>query len=360
MRAVIFLSSLLVSLAGPVSLWGAEPSWSRPTSSIGASGSSTSGRISSARSRGQLPASLTLVDWVSPASFPWPDDFGDLKQPGAGDDEPKVNYGPPANEPRKTLMQWSYGTTFSGGPPVEDSLQTDRPDFVEASTTVGKGVLQIESGYTYIRNNDPGDVSTTHSIGEVLFRYGVIEDWLELRLGVFPFSQTQSVPAPATTNRGLDDLYLGVKLGLTPQEGWLPEMALVPQMTVPTGHDSVSADHVLAGMNWLYGWDVTDFIAIGASTQFNSAVDGETLRRYTEWAQAITINYNLTDDVGAYTEWFCFVPSGATSERVQHYMDGGITYRPTPDMQFDVRAGFGLTGASDDFFIGTGYSIRIK
>lgn len=101
------------------------------------------------------------------------------------------------------------------------------------------------------------------------------------------------------TNQGLDDLYLGVKLGLTPQEGWFPEMLLVPQMTVPTGNKSVTADKALAGVNWLYGWDVTDFIAIGGSTQFNSAVDGETSQRYIEWAQAVTINYNLAEKVGA-------------------------------------------------------------
>jgi hypothetical protein len=274
---------------------------------------------------------------------------------------PKQVFGPPANEPRKTLFQWSYGTSFEGGIDLEeDALETDRPDFVEASTTVGKGVLQIESGYTYIRNDDADDNSITHSAGEFLFRYGVYEDWLELRLGVFPFSQSVGSPAPSTTHSGLDDLYVGAKIALTPQEGFWPEMALVPQMTVPTGHNAVTANKWLPGINWLYGWDVTDFIAIGASTQFNSAVDDESNRKYTEWAQAITINYNLADNVGAYTEWFAFFPTGAESAQVEHYIDGGITYRPNPDMQFDVRAGLGLTGASDVYFVGTGFTIRIK
>lgn len=359
MRTLVHLISPVCLFAGALTLSATEPSW--PHVGTRANAPSVVTESVWAKALGQRPQPrLHTVGWLSSSTFPWPEDDLELGQASGGEEEPKINYGPPANEPRKTLFQWSYGTTFSGGPPIDDDLQTDRPDFVEASTTVGKGVLQIESGYTYIRNKDADDDSITHSAGEVLFRYGVIEEWLELRLGVFPFSQSQSVPPPTVTHRGLDDLYLGVKLGLTPQEGILPEMALVPQMTVPTGHDSVTADKVLAGMNWLYGWDVTDFIAIGASTQFNSAVDGETFQRYTEWAQAITINYNLTKKVGAYTEWFAFFPSGASTERVQHYMDGGVTYRPTPDMQFDVRAGFGLTGASNDFFVGTGYSIRIK
>ena len=359
MRCFIWSSAMFFGFANALVLRAAEPSRPHVSPMTVASQPVAAARLAVTRNRSERPSPLRLIDWMTPAAFSWPEDDLELGKPGGGE-EPKISYGPPANEPRKTLFQWSYGTTFSGGPPVDDDLQTDRPDFVEASTTVGKGVLQIESGYTYIRNNDPDDNSITHSAGEVLFRYGVIEDWLELRLGVFPFSQSQSVPSPTVTNQGLDDLYMGVKLGLTPQEGWFPEMALVPQMTVPTGNKSVTADKALAGVNWLYGWDVTDFIAIGGSTQFNSAVDGETSQRYIEWAQAVTINYNLAEKVGGYTEYFGFYPSGASTERVQHYVDAGLTYRPTPDTQFDIRAGIGLTDASDDYFIGTGYSIRIK
>ncbi|MFM9961791.1 MAG: transporter [Planctomycetaceae bacterium] len=289
----------------------------------------------------------------------WPDEL-----PEHGEYQlvpPKQAFGPPESEPRKTLFQWSYGTSFEGGINLEEEpLATDRPDFVEASTTVGKGVLQIESGYTYVRNKDAGDNSVTHNIGEVLFRYGVLQDWIELRLGVFPFSQVVGNPSPAVTNSGLEDLYLGAKIGLTPQEGWWPEMSIVPQMTVPTGANSVTSNKWLPGINWLYGWDVNDFISVGGSTQFNGAVDGQTSHKYTEWAQALTVGYALTDDIGAYTEWFALFPSGADSERVQHYIDGGFTYRPTPDMQFDIRAGLGLTNAADDYFVGSGFSIRIK
>lgn len=360
MRCLIWSSSLLICFANGLVLRAAEPSRPRSIPTSMASRPVTDARLAVTRSLSKHKQPTQLVDWVSPVAFPWPEDDLELGKPGGEEEEPKINYGPPANEPRKTLFQWSYGTTFSGGPPVDDDLQTDRPDFVEASTTVGKGVLQIESGYTYIRNKDPGDDSVVHSAGEVLFRYGVLEDWLELRLGVFPFSESQSATAPTIKTNGVEDLYLGVKLGLTPQEGIWPEMALVPQMTVPTGHDSVTAGTCRAGINWLYGWDVTDFIAIGASTQFNTAIDDGTAKRYTRWNQAITINYNLAEKVGAYTEWFAFFPAGADTAQTEHYADGGITYRITPDMQFDVRAGIGLSDASADYFLGTGFSIRIK
>lgn len=289
----------------------------------------------------------------------WPDDL-----PEHGEYQlvpPKQAFGPPAGEPRKTLFQWSYGTSFEGGPNLEEPLVTDRPDFTEASSTVGRGVLQIESGYTYVRNKDPDDDSTTHSVGEVLFRYGVLADWLEFRLQVLPLIQRSSPGAgPISTESGVGDLYLGAKIALAPQEGFWPELAIMPQMTVPSGGRAFTNNEVLPGVNCLYGWDVNDFLAIGANTQFNQRLDGGTGDKYLEVIQTTSLAYSLTEKVGAYTEWFMLCPSGADSQRVEHYMDGGVTYLVTNDVQFDIRAGFGLTGASDDFFAGTGLSIRFK
>ena len=171
-------SSMLVCFANGFVLQAAEPPRPRVTSASLASQPVTDARLNVTRNWSKQKRPMQLVDWVTPVAFPWPEDDLELGKPGGEEEEPKINYGPPANEPRKTLFQWSYGTTFSGGVDLDDDLQTDRPDFVEASTAVGKGVLQIESGYTYVRNKDPGDDTISHSIGEVLFRYGVLEDCL--------------------------------------------------------------------------------------------------------------------------------------------------------------------------------------
>ncbi len=257
--------------------------------------------------------------------------------------------------PRRTLFQWSYGTSFSGGPNLSEPLMTDRPDFTEASSTVGRRVLQIESGYTYSFNNDGSTQSIGHTYPESLFRYGFLADWLELRMATnFANQRIDSV-----SESGMTDLYLGVKLGLTPQEGILPEMALVPQMTVPSGADEFSSDQVLPGLNWLYGWDVNDLISTAGSTQFNRDLDGQTNASYTKWAQSWTIGYSLAEKVGAYTEWFAIFPSSADTEKPQHYFDGGVTYRFTNDIQWDVRGGVGLNEAADDYFVGSGLSIRL-
>lgn len=260
---------------------------------------------------------------------------------------------------RKTLLQWS-GSSEEGGPPgFDEPLASDRPDFVEASVTVGRGVRQLEMGYTYFRD-EAGDTSFNgHSFPEFLLRVGVLADWLEFRVGwnYASFSERFDLATKASLS-GAEDMYLGLKLGLTPQDGILPEMALVPQMTVPTGQSQLTAGQVLPGVNWLYGWDVNDFIGIGGSTQANIALDPFTLDEYLEMAQAFTVNYTFSEKLVAYTEWFVIAPTGAEFVSTVHFIDGGFAYRVTNDLQLDIRVGKGVSGPATDYFVGSGAVVR--
>lgn len=258
-----------------------------------------------------------------------------------------------------TLLRWSYGDTTGGPPGRDEGLASDRPDFTEASSTVGRGVVQLEMGYTYLADDEGAAHFHAHSYPELLARIGVLADWLEFRIAYNHASATDDPgPLPTDRNSGGEDLYLGFKLMLTPQEGILPEMSIMPQWTVPTGHNAFSADIVLPGVSWLYGWDINDFLSTAGSTQVNKAVD-DADEIYHELAQSWTIGYTFTEHWGGYTEWFVFVPSGSDVARTQHYFNGGFIFPITNDLQFDIRAGVGLSDAADDFFAGAGLVVRL-
>lgn len=274
-------------------------------------------------------------------------------------DDEKKDEGPP-----KTIFEWAIGVE----PPKkeaeeseEDTIVTDRPDFTEASSTVGRGRSQLEAGYTYYRDSSNGTKREDQTYPEILLRLGLFADWFELRLGQ-TYSRSKSKLLEETTESigGFDDFYLGTKLGLTEQKTFLPEVALILQAKIPTGATALTANRVLPGFNLLYGWDVIpDCLSFGGSTQLNRAVDDEQ-HSYGEWAQSFTIGYSFTEKLGAYTEWFGFFPSGALAPDVtaQHYLDGGLTYKVTPLFQLDIRVGFGLNRHSDDFFAGTGFAVK--
>lgn len=255
---------------------------------------------------------------------------------------------------RGTLFHWGEG--FTGGPDLDEPLVTDRPDFTEASSTVGMGVTQFEIGYTYTFDNDGTDQVISHTYPESLMRHGLFANWFELRLAANVLSEQVN----GASTLGREDQYVGFKIGLTPQHGWLPEMALIPQMTIPTGSDNRTADKVLPGVNWIYAWDLGNNFSLGASTQVNRGLD-DLNDDFAEWAQSIAVGASLTDIVGVYAEWYAILPpNSAVGADDEHYINGGFTVLLSNDVMWDVRAGVGLNDFSDDYFVGTGLSIRFR
>lgn len=257
-----------------------------------------------------------------------------------------------------TLFQWSYGTSFGGGAPLDEPLVTDRPDFTEASTTVGRGVSQIEIGYTYFSDDEGGDSFRGRSYPQFLLRQGVFAEWLEFRLGWTYLDERTVTGGVRSRDRGAADLYMGFKIALTPQEGILPEMALIPQVNLPTGADAFSADEIQPGLNWIYAWELSDSVSIAGSTQVNSVLDGVTADAYMSFAQSAVVGISLTEKVGTYAEWFAFMPHSADTDKPEHYFDGGFTYLVNDNCQLDVNAGVGLNRAAADWFLGTGVVVR--
>jgi hypothetical protein len=277
-----------------------------------------------------------------------------------------TDYAKSDQEDPKTLFAWRFpklealkDAEAKDDDSEEEPIATDRPDFTESSKNVGRGRVQVEMGYTYSQNRTQG-VQSAHSYPEMLIRLGVFADWFELRVGQnFLVSRSLGAEGQPHLSSGADDVYIGVGLGLTEQLKLLPESRLLIQSTLPTGASSMTSAKTLPGLNYLYGWEITERISLGGSTQANAAVDADG-GRYLEMAQALTVGYSLTKKLGAYTERFAFFPYGATAEgtTAEHYLDGGFTYKVTPNFQLDIRAGVGLSQQADDFFVGSGFAVR--
>lgn len=256
-----------------------------------------------------------------------------------------------------TLFQWREGNGCSGGPQHDKPLVTDRPNFTSTSVTVGKGVTQIEFGYTFADDSSAGQEVSYQSFGEFLYRRGILVDWLEFRLGLSPLQQTEEAGSFRNTTVGTEDLYTAFQFALTPQTGILPESALIVQMSVPTGSTAFTSNQIEPGVNWIYTWVLNDFLSLSGSTQGNRSFDDNN-RSYLEMAQSLNVNYTLTKQLSAFTEWFVLIPCGANTEQTENYIDGGFTYLINNNLQLDISAGVGLNEAAIDYFVGAGCSIR--
>ena len=288
--------------------------------------------------------------------------FGALQEEEEGEEEAE-----PLS--RGTLFQWRVEGGNAGGPDFGEPLVTDRPDFTESAVAVGRGVVQVEFGYTFTERKSDGVTVRTQTAGEQLLRAGFYADWLEFRLGMVPgglddfdfaiplaFEQIKS-GGVSTSTAGITDLYAGFKIALFPQEGNLPEMAVLPQVNIPTGSASFSSDRYEPGVNLVYGWALDESVSMAGSTQVNRRIDDDR-RGYPEYAQSWALARGLSETVTAFAEWYAFFPRGSDLAQSEQYINGGLAWAITDDFQLDIRVGFGLNDESDDFFIGSGFSIR--
>lgn len=239
----------------------------------------------------------------------------------------------------------------------EDVICTDRPNFTESPFTVGRGRVQFEAGFTRVTDRSESAHHQSDSYPELLLRTGVIAEWMELRVGLNYARATNGDTDGTSTARGFNDTYVGIKIALTEQDGWLPHTAILPQATLPTGSETMTEKIVKPGVNFLYTWDLNDDIAFCGSTQGNRAQNEDAVT-YIEVAQSFSLECSLTDDFAWFGEWFAFFPTSDVGVDPQHYFDTGVMYLVNNSFQLDARVGFGLNDAADDTFWGVGASCK--
>jgi hypothetical protein len=259
---------------------------------------------------------------------------------------------------RSFIFLWPGQSADAARLDLDSSIVTDRPSFTDASTTVGRGVTQIELGYTYSQNGTDSPNSSRQSYPEASIRHGLLIDWLELRLGQ-SLIQNNAHNAPGDSNTNLNDTYLGIKLGIVPQYGALPKVALVPGMTVPTGTGVARSNHTLPAINLVYAWSLSPNTYLTGMSQVNRVETDDRRDISTCWAQSAVLGSSINDTTGWYIEWYGTFQDRAIPQSDPQFSDLGMTYLISKDIQYDIRFGTRLgTRFAQDVFAGSGVGVR--
>lgn len=236
-------------------------------------------------------------------------------------------------------------------------METDRPDFTEGTQTVEAKHFQIETGYTYTSNDDGGVERQDHVAPEFLLRAGLLDD-LEFRFFWEGYAWSDTETSAGTDGiSGTTDISLGFKHHMYDQDGWIPHFAVIAELGVPSGSKAFTADDSETALKLLWAYDVTDETGIAGNLNFASVIGEE--ERFLEISNSLSVATSLTEEIGGYFEYYGFYPADSVVETSTHYLNGGFTYAVTPDLQLDIRAGFGVNEAADDFLAGAGISFRI-
>jgi hypothetical protein len=262
-----------------------------------------------------------------------------------------------ARRPR-TLLGAILGREPATDEPEEATrIDPDRPHFPEASTTVGKGRVVLESGYTF---SEKRSSFFSHSFPEAVLRVGMFSDWFEFRVGQNFLSEQQTAAGSRTRATGAQDLDLGIKVALTEQQQYLPAIALIPQVTVPTGSRAATAGKALPGLNVDGSWEVIDRVFNIEVLVATNQVRDDIHRSHVELATGLTGALNVTPKLEAFVEWDAFYPVGVADSGIgpRHYAVGGFVYFITKNLAVDIRAGVGLNEGANDVLGGAGLAVR--
>ena len=135
-----------------------------------------------------------------------------------------------------------------------------------------------------------------------------------------------------------------------------PALSLIVGSSLPTGASQLRATKPQPEAKFGMAWDLTSRASFSSNLNYTRVSDS--FGAYNEFAASGSLGVGVTDRLGSYLEYFTFVPRniGILSS---HYLNGGVTYGLTDNLQLDARTGFGLRRlAGPDYFFGIGISRR--
>lgn len=241
---------------------------------------------------------------------------------------------------------------------VERELETDRDAFTPATSTVGQRLTVLESSYSFIDNKR---VAETHSLPELLVRYGISER-IELRLGwnyevggtgdIVSGNEGGEAPDGSAIERESQMLY-GFKAVVSEQHGWVPRSVTILQGYTPTSGEAPATDVVVA---YSFGWELPNRWRLDSSMRYGT--EHGPLDAFNQWAPSVVLRVPLDEKWHAHVEYFGIYTQGSERDVSRAFISPGAHYLITPNLELGLRLGWGITEDSPNVFSNVGIGWR--
>ena len=209
--------------------------------------------------------------------------------------------------------------TISGS---AQTIFTDRPNVTDAVDPIPAGRFQTEVGFLFSEEDMTGIKSM--QIPNLSFKYGIV-DWFEMRL-ITSYNRLSDLPL-SEDESGLSPITFSPKIGLTEQNGVVPNTALVANFTFQNlASEAFDVSEFQGGLTGLFEYN------FGKVTWTNSIG-----RLYTcdcDWAYTTVVGTSFTDKIGGFVEFYGTLNNNSTLN-----YDVGITYIITDNLQADALYG---------------------
>ncbi len=231
----------------------------------------------------------------------------------------------------------------------DDAIFTDRPGQTDAVYTMGKGYLQIESGFFYGRDEETGIFKFTGTTTpNLMIKYGVIDRVeVKLFLDVKQEQNEDKIAGIESKNSGLAPIRLATKVFLMDGDGWMPAASITGILSLPnTGDNAFQHNDLNPSFRLQMENPLSDNLSL------NYSIGGDWFdNNNSQGVYTIVLGSSFSDKLGGWAELY-----GTFNNGNEFATDFGLAYLLSDYLQLDTSLGIGLNDAATDFFFNLGIS----
>jgi hypothetical protein len=232
------------------------------------------------------------------------------------------------------------------------AINPDRPDVTNSPLLIDTGLVQIESGATWTRQDAAHRAFGT----PIVARFGVRE-WLEAQVGSDGLLTQTDMGEHAT---GVGNVRLGAKVRLLANSANLARLTILPLASLPAARGerqlgSGDADYTLTFMT---GADIGARAHIDTNYSIGAIGSGGGRSHYVQHAGSGSMSVALTGHSSAYFEGLC-VSRQEPAGRPVAAVDTGVIYTIGTRMAVDGGIEAGVSGDAPAFAAFGGFSVAL-
>lgn len=219
-----------------------------------------------------------------------------------------------------------------------DPIITDRPTQSAAASVMPQGKFLLE--YGFLKETQTSEIFN-YTYANFHLRYGVLEG-VEIRITQNYLGFKDNISDIGET--GLSPLTIGTKVHLVEENGAVPQVSVIGQVTLANGDNTFKPSKAIPEIRFNFANTLSDKLSLGYNLGMNFPEDNTT-----SFYSAV-LGYAFADGFTLFAEPYGYFSDG----NADHRFNTGLIYLANYNLQFDIAVGWGLSDTSPDSYIGLG------
>lgn len=232
---------------------------------------------------------------------------------------------------------------------------TDRPDFTESASTIKPRWYQLETGMALSWETGESGKTRSLTLPFPLLRIG-LTDRIELRYSTDGFARNRFITTDGQeVTRGMSDVQVGMKVRLLDEKKFLPQVAVIGQMSEPLGHRQFTSGTIDPSTKICWSKDLP--AGWGISGNLNYISLQEDGKRFLERDTTVSVGHDLVAGFSGYVEYYRLA-NVALDGTALSIAQVGWARQLRGNFQFDMSVAKSFAGSIPQWSIMAGFSYR--